>query len=344
MKLAIAILNYNGINYLQKFLPDVIKYSPPGSVVVIDNCSTDESVSWMESSFSNLVRVIELEKNYGFAGGYNVGLRSIDSEYVLLLNSDVEVTPNWTEPLVQFMDKNPEAGACQPKILNYKDRDKFDYAGGAGGYLDYLGYPFARGRIFNSIEMDHNQYDDTVPVFWASGAAMLIRSSLFFKLGGFDQRFFAHMEEIDLCWRIKREGYHVFYNPASQVYHVGGGTISYHNPKKTYLNFRNSLLMLHKNLPGKIWRQKEWKRRLLDYIAVLQFILRGQAKHAKAILKARRDFGKMKGQKGEQNDNKQWPVSEVYMRSIVYDFFISKKKSFKELKKNFFFGILEENK
>ena len=251
-KISIVILNWNGEEMLRAFLPSVLVCSSGRDVevCVADNGSTDASCAMLEEEFP-IVRLIRLDENYGFAEGYNRALSQIDAEYVILLNSDVEVTPDWLQPLTEFMDNHPEVAACQPKIMSYKKRDTFEYAGAAGGFIDKLGYPFCRGRIFDVVEKDEGQYDTPLPVFWATGAALMIRLDVYKQVGGLDGRFFAHMEEIDLCWRLRSRGYGIYCIPQSEVYHVGGATLKKENPRKTFLNFRNNLLMLYKNLPEK---------------------------------------------------------------------------------------------
>lgn len=333
-KLAIIILNYNGKSFLEKFLPDVLKYNEGFPVYVVDNASTDQSVSYLDANFKNEVRCIRLEKNYGFCGGYNRAADAIKAEYFILLNSDIQVTAGWLQPLLSLMEGNPIIAACQPKILDFKQKDHFEYAGAGGGYIDILGYPFCRGRIFQSIETDYGQYNDIAQVFWASGACMMIRSEIFKSLGGFDEDYFAHMEEIDLCWRIRKSGQQVFYNGLSEVFHLGGGTLSQSNPYKTYLNFRNSLITLIKNESNTaIW----WKvpaRFLLDMIASVKFLFKDTYKDALAVIRAdihvltkllyyRRkkiQFGK----KGKQTGGS-------YRKSIVFSYYI--------LHRRFFFNI-----
>ena len=284
-KTAVVILNYNGENYLKKFLPSVIAYSEDAEIIVADNKSTDHSLSILAQEFP-MVKTIELEENYGFAGGYNKALEQVHAPYVVLLNSDVEVTEGWLLPLVTFLDEQPDYAACQPKIKDYNDRSKFEYAGASGGFIDALGYPYCRGRIFDSIEQDHGQYDAPTNVFWTSGACMIIRNELYKKAGGLDSDFFAHMEEIDLCWRIHSLGYQLRAVPQSEVYHVGGGTLSKLNPTKTYLNFRNGLFMLIKNLPLIDVIARVPLRFLLDWVASVKFLLEGNRQHSVAVLRA----------------------------------------------------------
>ena len=247
-RISVAILNYNGEKYLKKFLPSIINFTDKkiSSIYVIDNNSSDNSILLIKQKFPS-IKVILNKKNYGYAKGYNVGLKNIKSDYIVLINNDVEVSKNWLIPMFNSMEQNNKIGSCQPKILSYENRTSFEYAGASGGYIDFLGYPYCRGRIFDTIELDKGQYDTSMEIFWSSGACMMIRNKLFKKLGGFDESFYAHMEEIDLCWRIKRLGLKNFCFPKSKVYHVGGGTLNYNNPKKTFLNFRNNLIMLFKN-------------------------------------------------------------------------------------------------
>ena len=290
-KVSVVILNWNGVGMLQKFLPKVIEYSVNQGVeiCVADNASTDESVSCLQANFPN-VRLILLDKNYGFAEGYNRALQQVEAEYVILLNSDVEVTPHWLEPLIEYMDAHPEVAACQPKIRSERNKEYFEYAGAAGGYLDKYGYPFCRGRIFDVVEKDEGQYDTVSSVFWATGAALFIRLKDYWEAGGLDGRFFAHMEEIDLCWRLRSRGRGIVCIPQSVVYHVGAATLKKENPRKTFLNFRNNLLMLYKNLPEKELKKVMFVRGLLDWVATFVFLLKGDGKNARAVWQARKEF------------------------------------------------------
>ena len=290
-KISVVILNWNGVGMLQKFLPKVVEYSAMEGVevCVADNASTDESVSYLQTNFPN-VRLIVLDKNYGFAEGYNRALQQVEAEYVVLLNSDVEVTPHWLEPLVEYMDAHPEVAACQPKIRSERNKEYFEYAGAAGGYLDKYGYPFCRGRIFEVVEKDEGQYDTIQPIFWATGAALFIRLKDYREAGGLDGRFFAHMEEIDLCWRLRSRGRGIVCIPQSVVYHVGAVTLKKENPRKTFLNFRNNLLMLYKNLPEKELKKVMFIRGLLDWVATFVFLLKGDGKNARAVWQARKEF------------------------------------------------------
>ena len=288
-KVAIVILNYNGEHFLKKFLPTVIKHSEAAEIIVADNDSSDGSIDLMKSAFSN-IKLILLPENYGFAGGYNEALKSVNAEYFLLLNSDVEVESNWLDPLIDFMDSNLDYAACQPKIKDYNDKTRFEYAGASGGFIDSTGYPYCRGRIFDELEVDQGQYDDPIDVFWSSGACMMIRSNVFHELGGFDHDFFAHMEEIDLCWRIHSHGYKIKCLPSSVVYHVGGGTLGKSSPFKTYLNFRNGLSLLVKNLPKNSLFPIVLIRLFLDWAAAFKFILEANPKHSLAVIKAHWSF------------------------------------------------------
>ena len=290
-KISVVILNWNGVGMLQKFLPKVVEYSAKEGVevCVADNASTDESVSYLQANFPN-VRLIVLDKNYGFADGYNRALEQVEAEYVVLLNSDVEVTPHWLEPMTSYMDTHPEVAACQPKIRSERNKEYFEYAGAAGGYLDKYGYPFCRGRIFEVVEKDLGQYDTIQPIFWATGAALFIRLKDYREAGGLDGRFFAHMEEIDLCWRLRSRGRGIVCIPQSVVYHVGAATLKRENPRKTFLNFRNNLLMLYKNLPEKELKKVMFVRGLLDWVATFVFLLKGDGKNARAVWQARKEF------------------------------------------------------
>ena len=339
---AVVILNYNGRNYLEQFLPSVIQTNYPNfSIHIADNASTDDSVQWLKTHHSDL-NLHLLEENHGFAQGYNLALKEIVADYYVLLNSDIEVTEDWISPVIEFMEKHPETGAAQPKICAFADKNIFEYAGAAGGWMDYLGYPFCRGRVFHITEKDEGQYDDTQEVVWATGAAMFIRPHLFHDLGGFDPYYFAHLEEIDLCWRIRRAGYGIFAITESKVFHVGGGTLSYLSPRKAYLNFRNSLFTLLKNEPSfkLVWLIPT--RLLLDGVAGLLFLTEGKFAHIWAILCAHGRFYlrffKVLGQRRrikkllENYDKKgdHIPVNP-YQGSIVWDFYLRSKKTFQDI-------------
>jgi GT2 family glycosyltransferase len=292
-RIAVVILNFNGAEMLRAFLPSVVDYSPEAEVIVADNCSTDASAQVMREEFP-AVRYIQLEKNYGFADGYNRALAQVEAEYFLLLNSDVEVTQGWLAPMLEYMDSHPDVAACQPKLLSYKNKKEFEYAGACGGFIDKYGYPYCRGRIFDTVEEDKGQYDSVAELFWATGAALMIRAEDYRAAGGLDGTFFAHMEEIDLCWRLRSRGRGIVCIPQSCVYHVGGATLNKSNPRKTYLNFRNNLLMLYKNLPENELRHVMFVRALLDYVAAFKSLLSGDAAGCRAVLQARRDFLRIK--------------------------------------------------
>lgn len=330
-KTAVVILNYNGEKFLREFLPSVLAHSGDAKVVVADNASTDLSVDVLKQKFPTVER-IQLTNNYGFCGGYNRALKQVEAEYYILLNSDVEVTPGWLSPLINLLDENPDIAAAQPKILAYNERNKFEYAGAAGGFIDSLGYPFCRGRVFDVTESDSGQYNDGREVFWATGACLAIRSKIYHELDGLDEDFFAHMEEIDLCWKIQRAGYKVFYCGASSVYHVGAGTLSRSNPRKTYYNFRNGLTLVYKHWStGKLL----WKfplRIMLDYLAALQFLLSGKLGDARAVIKAHYHFiKKFAKNSAKRKTLRKYPFNEqnIYPGSIVWDHFILKKNRIK---------------
>ena len=336
MKLAVVILNYNGASMLSRFLPSVVKYSSGAEIVVADNASTDESVAVVANGFPT-VRLIQLDRNYGFADGYNRALEQVDADYMLLLNSDVEVSEGWLEPLLSFMENNPGVVACQPKILAYNNKKHFEYAGASGGFIDSYGYPYCRGRLFDTIEEDKGQYDDTSQIFWATGAAMMVRSDAFRKAGGFDGRFFAHMEEVDLCWRMLSRGGAIYVVPQSKVYHVGGATLSKSNPHKTFLNFRNNLLMLYKNLPDGELRRVMRIRAVFDYVAAFKFLVTGALGDFKAVLRARREYRQLRGEYKivrEQNlAATQVPViRERAAFSLLWQYYVKGKKYFSQLK------------
>jgi len=332
---AVVILNYNGKHFLQQFLPGVIANSGTAKIIVADNASTDDSVIFLKENFRTQVEIIQLETNRGYCGGYNAALKQVAAEYYVLLNSDVAVTPNWIDPVLKLFKHDQSIAAAQPKILSHQNRDEFEYAGAAGGFIDGLGYPFCRGRIFNTFEKDLGQYNDTCPIFWATGACLFIRSAVFHHHNGFDEDFFAHMEEIDLCWRIQRTGLKIFYSGESVVYHVGGGTLAKSNPRKTYFNFRNGLSLLLKNLPGS---QLLWKipaRLLLDWIAALNFLLSGSSSDGWAVLKAhasflknlRRDYSKRHSLPSSRNS-----VTTIYRGLLLLPYYLGGKRYFSDFK------------
>ncbi|HEU5292113.1 MAG TPA: glycosyltransferase family 2 protein [Cyclobacteriaceae bacterium] len=328
-KIAVVILNYNGEKLLQQFLPTVIEHSKNASVIVADNASTDQSIEILSKSFPS-VTIIRLEKNYGFCGGYNKALKQINASYFVLLNSDVEVTSGWLDPLEALLDSNPNIAAVQPKILSYHQQDHFEYAGAAGGFIDSFGYPFCRGRLFDFTEIDHQQYNDTREIFWATGACMMIRSDVYRKLEGLDEDFFAHMEEIDLCWKIQRMGLQVFYCGVSRVYHVGAGTLSRSNPRKTFYNFRNGLTLIFKHWSSGALLIKFPLRILLDYVALFKFLITGKLADASAILKAHIQFikGLNRARAKRKALQSQYPISNrnVYRGLVLWDYFALRKK------------------
>ncbi len=327
-ELAVIILNWNGRRLLEQFLPVASRYSitEDADLIVADNGSTDDSVEWVKAHHPE-VKVLSFSENYGFAEGYNKAIKQTQYKYTILLNSDVEVTEDWTRPLLDFMRRNSDVGALQPKIRSWKERTKFEYAGAAGGYLDKLGYPYCRGRLFDSIEEDHGQYDGkVVDICWASGAALMVRTDIYLKVGGLDARFFAHMEEIDLCCRIHGAGYSVVTVPDAMVFHVGGASLAQGNPKKTYLNFRNNLLLLHKNMPIKEGRKKLFIRRLYDTLAWGMFMLKFDFKNANAVLKAHNDFRKMKKLYTEHPDKNVLASLPGAERNIIIDYYLKRMK------------------
>lgn len=340
IKTAVVILNWNGRNFLEKFLPSVTNYSEKeATVFVVDNASTDDSVDFVIKTYPT-VKIVLNSSNGGFSKGYNDGLAAIDAEYFVLLNSDVEVSENWISPIIQLMDNDKTIAACQPKIKSYHNKNYFEYAGACGGYMDRHFYPFCRGRILDSVEEDHGQYDNSCEVFWASGASLFVRADLYKKLGGLDEDFFAHMEEIDLCWRLKNAGYKVMVNHQSTVYHVGGGTLSKINPRKTFLNFRNNLFIITKNSErGKLYPML-FIRMLLDGIAAVKFLLSGSSAHAYAVFRAHMSFyaffGKMKRKRMEYKHEALLPSKTLYKKSIVWDYYVRKHKKFSDINFNFF--------
>ncbi len=332
---AILILNYNGRDYLLKFLPSIVKNSPDCEVIVADNGSHDDSISVLENSFSD-VRVIKLDKNYGYAEGYNRSIRLIDHDYVALVNSDVEVSPKWTESLIARLDSDHNVAAVQPKILSYTERNRFEYAGAAGGFIDEYGYPFCRGRIFGTIEEDNGQYDTPTEIFWASGACFMIRRSVFQEAGGFDEDFFAHMEEIDLCWRLHNCGHKIIFIGASTVYHLGGGTLSYQNPRKNYLNFRNSWAVLIKNVPERLPLKIILGRWWMDVMSIAFFLLQFQPLSSLAVIKAHwyilHNHKKIKRRRtGKTSDSQIIPSMSPQKISLVWQYFIKGKRKYSDL-------------
>jgi GT2 family glycosyltransferase len=338
---AVVVLNFNGRHFLEKFLPAIIAHSAPSPVYLADNGSTDGSVNYVQSFFKT-VKVIANGANHGYALGYNMALKQVDADYFILLNSDVEVTPDWIAPMKKLLDKDPTIAACQPKLLDYKMRDTFEYAGAAGGHIDKLGYPFCRGRIFTTLEKDQGQYNGAAEIFWATGACLFVRSKAFWEAGALDAGYFAHMEEIDLCWRLKNLGHKIYAQPASTVYHLGGGTLDKNSTRKTFLNFRNNLTTLTKNHPAEGLLLKILARLVLDGIAGLKFLLDAQPAHCLAVLRAhfayysripailrkRKEFLKIPGAR--------LSTGGMYRRSVVLAYFVRNKKNFTALDGGFF--------
>lgn len=336
-KIAIVILNWNGAKLFTDFLPSVIENSKGENIEIIiaDNGSTDNSVTFIQQNFPS-VKIIELEKNYGFAEGYNQALKQVKANYFILINSDIKVTPNWIEPCFRQFEADKKLAAIQPKILSYNQRKLFEHAGAAGGFIDKFGYPFCRGRILNRVETDEKQYNKSTSIFWASGACMFVRAEVFKNEGGFDGDFWAHMEEIDLCWRLKNKGFRIAYEPKSVVYHLGGGTLSYGSPMKIYLNFRNNLWMLFKNLPPEKFKRIFFARMILDGVAGIKFLLGLNFKEFWAVVKAHSAFYKnipklLRKRKEIQKQIKVKDHPETYSKSIMWKFFIQKKRKFSEL-------------
>lgn len=337
-ELSIVILNWNGKKYLEDFLPSVVKYSPGVEIIVADNNSTDDSLDFLAKNYPT-IRCIKNETNGGFAKGYNDALKHVDSKFYLLLNSDIEVTENWLVPLVETM-KDETVGGCQPKVLSYQNKTFFEHAGASGGFLDRNYFPFCRGRIFDQFEEDKGQYDSTTEIFWATGACLLIRADLYHELNGFDEDFFAHMEEIDLCWRAKKRGYHFKAVPESYVYHVGGGTLPYTSPKKTFLNFRNSLYMIIKNHQGML-APKLFQRLCIDGIAGIRFLLIGEFQQLWAVLKAHYWMYKkmpsfIKKRNAEKKMGQTPALSGMYKGGILWARYFKKITHFSDLNQRLF--------
>lgn len=333
--ITVGILNWNGVELLKQFLQTVIDCTPcdVARIVVIDNGSTDDSLEFLATHFAHTsVEVLSLGANYGFAGGYNRAIREADTPYYCLLNSDVEVTPGWLDAPLKLLQADSSIALVQPKIRSFKQRDCFEYAGAAGGWVDYLGYPFCRGRLFDTVEQDRGQYDEASPIFWASGAALFVRTALYQAVGGLDERFFAHMEEIDLAWRMHQAGYTAYYAPDSVVYHVGGASLQMGSPKKVYLNFRNNLLMLYKNLPLQEGKRLIRKRKWLDGLSALFFLLQFNFRGVAAIAQAHRDYRKMRQHYTPQID-KNRTQRLLYPHSIVWQYFVCRKKYYSQLPK-----------
>lgn len=324
--IAVIILNWNGEKLLKEFLPQVIETTDNSiaDIIVADNGSSDNSLSLLRNRFPQ-IKTLEFDRNYGFAEGYNRAIGITRYRYTILLNSDVATTPGWVNILYDYMESNLQVGACQPKLLSYSEKDRFEYAGASGGFLDRNGYPFCRGRIFSSVEKDSGQYDDIISIFWATGAVLMVRSDLYIEIGGLDKDFFAHMEEIDLCWRILLKGYDIKVIPQSIAYHLGGGSLPASDPRKTYLNFRNNLLLLHKNLPDSTRGKTLFRRRLYDTAAWLKFILALDFANANAILRAHNDFRHMRKGYTSQPAIDLLQTRKDCQRNIVIDYYLRHK-------------------
>lgn len=340
-RVAIVILNWNGKSFLEQFLPGVIANTPSyAEVIVADNASTDDSVKWLQQKHP-AIRIIQNTTNGGFSKGYNDALAHVNSDYFVLLNSDIEVTAGWLDPLITMLDKDPSVAACQPKLRSFHNKDEFEYAGAGGGFIDKWGYPFCRGRIFDTYEKDNGQYNDACEVAWATGACLVIRRSDWLNSGGLDPDFFAHMEEIDLCWRLRNRGRKIMYCPDSVIYHVGGGTLNKTSPRKTYLNFRNNLILLTKNHASRFFWLKIYLRMCLDGIAAFRFLLSGEAKHFWAVVKAHLSYWATLGTtiKKRRQIKKEVAVfatSCIYRGNIVAEYFLRGKKKFSDLDRNKF--------
>ena len=334
LRIAIVILNWNGLKFLQQFLPAVIAHSPGCQIIVADNASSDGSVPFLRKQFPNVGLILNPD-NLGFCEGYNQALQQVAADYYVLLNSDVEVTPGWIKPVISLMAADETIAACQPKIKSYYKRDCFEYAGAAGGFIDYLGYPFCRGRVFETVEKDQGQYNDEIPVFWATGACLFIKAEAYWQANGFEKTFFAHMEEIDLCWRLQLMGYKIMYCGHSEVYHVGGGSLPKNNPRKTYLNFRNGLALLYKNIGPENKKSILLTRIILDWVAALKFLLTGYGKDARAVLRAHGNLWQNRKywqiQRAAMNHTHALSPGLVYQKSLVWEYFINRKKTYQEL-------------
>jgi len=341
MKIAIVILNWNGKKYLGTFLPKVLETAGDADVWVVDNNSADGSVDFLKQNYPG-VNIISFTENYGFARGYNLAIKQIEADYYILLNTDIEVTENWISPIIELMEDDPLIAACQPKILSYNQRHLFEYAGAAGGFIDRYGYPFCRGRLFQSIEEDHGQYNDSTEIFWATGACLFVRAKLYREAGGFDDDFFAHMEEIDLCWRLKHLGYKIMFCGQSTVYHIGGGTLDKSSPHKTYLNIRNNSTLLYKNLPTDQLIPVFVARFFLDIMASLKFLIDGGFRHFVAVSRAHLGFYfSYKKNRVKRSLIKHQRVSKIYKGNIALDHFLWGKRSFNSLNINKFTEIFK---
>ncbi|MDR2498193.1 MAG: glycosyltransferase family 2 protein [Tannerellaceae bacterium] len=333
-RITVLILNWNGKELLETFLPSVVNNSPQmlSEVIVADNGSTDDSLELLRTQFPT-VGLITFEKNLGFAEGYNQAMRKITTPFAVLLNNDVEVTPGWLKPPLDILESNPDVACVQPKIRSYSKRRAFEYAGAAGGFMDRFGYPFCRGRIFDTLELDYGQYDRNIDLLWGSGACLFVRTAAYKKEGGLDESFFAHQEEIDFCWRLRCRGHRIVYTNASYVYHKGGGTLNVSNPHKTYLNFRNNLLMIYKNMPARQLGFVLFMRYLLDRIAAVQFFIKGNRDDARAILKAHREFRRIKANYRKARfanlrQTKLASIPEIMNKSLLWAYYVQRRTTF----------------
>lgn len=331
VKTAIVILNWNTRDHLETFLPALLKYSVSDEtkIFIADNASSDDSVIFLQQTYPD-IELILLDKNYGFAEGYNIALNKIEAQYYIILNSDIQVTENWIDPLISLLDNNKTIGACMPKLKSYTDRESFEYAGAAGGYIDKLGYPFCKGRIFDTIEKDHGQYDGCFEIFWATGACFVIKSEVFHQMGGFDPFYFAHQEEIDLCWRLQNAGYKIYCNTKSVVYHLGGGTLPKSNPYKTFLNFRNNMVLLYNNLPSKKRFYVLFLRLILDGIAAMKFLFDSKPGEFYSVIKAHYHFYQYILKNKKRTSPTSIP-SLIFNKSIVVQYYIKKKYTYNNL-------------
>jgi GT2 family glycosyltransferase len=338
--IAVVILNYNGKEFLKQFLPSVLQHSGNAQIIVADNASNDDSLKFLKEHYPT-VKLVLNDQNYGYAQGYNEALTKIKADYFVLLNNDVEVSDCWLEPMFELLNTNKNIAACQPKLLSFHQKNEFEYAGAAGGFIDKYCYPFCRGRIFNEIEKDSGQFNDVREIFWASGACLFVRAAAFEHAGGFDGDFFAHMEEIDLCWRMKNLGHSIFYEGKSVVYHVGGGTLNKISSQKTFLNFRNNLITLTKNHPSGLLGLKIFYRMNLDGIAAVKFLLSGQGSHFFAVIRAHFSYYShlsstlQKRKQQKQNSGFKFSTSQIYSGNIVFDHFLKGLKKFSELSSPF---------
>jgi len=340
MKTSVVILNWNGKSLMEEYLPNVVSNTLSGSsadveLIVADNGSADGSLAFLEANYADTIKRIDLTSNHGFAEGYNLALAQIDAEYAVLLNSDVKVTPGWLDVLIEYMDANPDVAACQPKIRSLRKEGYFEHAGASGGFIDILGYPFCRGRVLSFVEKDHGQYDKPIDLFWATGACLCVRMDDFRNVGGLDARFFAHMEEIDLCWRFRSRGHRIVCLPRSCVYHLGGATLNKENPRKTFLNYRNNLLMLYKNHTNAYFVEIFILRLFLDYLSMVVFLFSGKLGDAKAVIRARYTFWKLKSSfKAQRLENLQKTkiasIPEMYRGSILLGYYFYGKRYFSD--------------